>query len=272
VALLASAAAAVLALFAAAASPPPGPAPLPGPAPPPDPPGMDLLRAKRQATKAARSPSTPCPFLADDAKPVVDVPGTNRRAPFALYPLGFSKGGRFAWLETSQSFDDDQRSWTLHVVDLDRDRALVDRVFFVHTTGVGAMCAAGASTIARLLEQQQIDYGTPPTLAPADDPKAPPTIEVVAGKRDPEMARTPYRVLLRGPEGSKQLGRLWRVESESGEAPRAAPVVVGLLRSPFEPRVAVLATQKVIGVEAVEATMVTVLGGRLDRGWRKEAP
>ena len=263
---LAPTTAVLLALFGLA------PAPLPGPAPPPDPPGMDLLRAKRQSTKATRRASPGCRFLAADAKPIIDVPGTNRRAPFALYPLGFSKGGRFAWLETSQGFDDDQRSWTLHVVDLDRDRALVDRVFFVRAAGVRAMCAADAPAVTRLLEQQQITFGTPPALAPADDPKAPPTVEVVAGQRDPQGSRTPYRVWLRGPEGSKPIGQLWRVEAESGESPRAAPVVVGLLRSPFEPRVAVVAMQKVIGIEAVEATMVTVLGGRLDRGWSQQAP
>jgi hypothetical protein len=47
---------------------------------------------------------------------------------------------------------------------------------------------------------------------------------------------------------------------------------VGLLRSPFQPRVAVVAMQKVVGIEAVEFMDVTVMGGRLDRGWRQESP
>jgi len=94
----------------------------------------------------------------------------------------------------------------------------------------------------------------------------------VPGRRDAEIDRTPYRVLLRGPEGSKPLGVIWRGAAEPGDYPRAKPVILGLLRSPFEPRVAVVAMQKVVGTEAVEATAVTVMGGRLDRGWRKEAP
>jgi hypothetical protein len=68
------------------------------------------------------------------------------------------------------------------------------------------------------------------------------------------------------------VGVLWHVEVESGESPRAKPVIVGLLRSPFEPRVAVVAMQKVVGIEAVEFMDVTVMGGRLDRGWRQESP
>ena len=256
-------------LAAAPTTPAPGPTPLqsqPAPEPPP------LRTPQSPAKPSAKGPPRPCPFLAADAKPIIDVKGTNQRSPFAMYPLGFSQRGRFAWLETSQSFDDDQRSWTLHVVNLDNDRALVDRLFFVRRAGVPAMCDAIGATIARLLERQEIAFGTPPVLAPADDPKVPPTVEAVPGRRDAEIDRTPYRVLLRGPEGSKPVGVIWRGAAEPGDYPRAKPVILGLLRSPFEPRVAVVATQKVVGTEAVEATAVTVMGGRLDRGWRKEAP
>ena len=188
-----------------------------------------------------------------------------------MYPLGFSKRGRFAWLERSQSFDDDRYSWTLHLVDLDNDRSLVDRVFFLRKAGVPTMCDAEGETITRLLERYQIEFGTPPALEQPDPAKAPSSVEVDAGPRDAELGKTPYRVLLRAPEGSKRLGVIWRVEQKSGDYPRTKPVILGLLRSPFEPRVAVVATQKVTGIEAVEATAVWIMGGRLDRGWHNEA-
>jgi hypothetical protein len=62
---------------------------------------------------------------------------------------------------------------------------------------------------------------------------------------------------------------LWKVEVDSGQDPLAAPETKGLLRSPWEPRVAVVVTQKLTGTEGLLVTMVSMLGGRLDTGWRR---
>jgi hypothetical protein len=59
-----------------------------------------------------------------------------------------------------------------------------------------------------------------------------------------------------------------RVEVDSGQPPLGVPKLAGILRSPFEPRVAVLVTQQMIGDEGARLTVVKVLGARLDRGWR----
>ena len=164
------------------------------------PPGMvEELLAKRQAEEAARkaasrrkvSPPRPCPFLAADAKPIFEVKGTSQRLPQAMYPLGFSKQGRFAWLETSRGMEADGHTWFLHVVNLDNDRSLVNREFDVSKGGVPAMCDAEAPTITRLLERQGIAFGTAPALAPADDAKAPLGVELVAGRPIEEKSRTP---------------------------------------------------------------------------------
>jgi hypothetical protein len=259
-------------LAAAPTTPAPGPTP-PQSRPAPEPPPLRTPQSPaKPSEKALLRPPRPCPFLAADAKPIFEVKGTSQRVSQAMYPLGFSKQGRFAWLETSRGMEAEGHTWFLHVVNLDNDRSLVNREFDVSKGGVLAMCDAEAPTITRLLERQGIAFGTAPVLAPADDAKAPPTVELVAGRPIEEKSRMPYRVLLRGPEGSKQVGVLWRVEVSSGKDPRAKPVIVGLLRSPFERRVAVVAMQKVTGIEAVQFMDMIVLGGRLDRGWRKEAP
>ena len=157
---------AVLALLAAAQTP----APESPQAAPPEPPGMDVLRAKREAEESARkaapprevSPSRPCPFLSGDARPIIDVKGTNQRVPQAFYPIGFSKHGRFAWLETSKGMEEDQHSWFLHIVSLGSDRSLVKSEFSVPNPGVAAMCDAKSATLTRVLKRHGIVFGSAP--------------------------------------------------------------------------------------------------------------
>jgi hypothetical protein len=132
------------------------------------------------------------------------------------------------------------------------------------------MCTKHGVAIARVLRKQQIERGPDLVLEQPDAGRDPTDVELVIGRRDREAYKTPYRVILRGKNGIKQLGVMWRVEADSGEPPLGAPKLAGILRSPYEARVAVLASQTMIGTEGAEITTVKVLGGRLDKGWRTE--
>ena len=220
------------------------------------------------ATANTPAPAKPCTVLAPDAKPIIEVAGRGSRPPFAFYALGFSKSGRLAWLELRQGFDSEGYTWILYVVDLNSDRQLVEREFDFKSANVQSLCARHDAAIARVLDKLDVERGHTLALEQPEATLPPTTVELARGRRDREASKTPYRVLLRGKDGVKQLGTLWRVEVDSGDAPLGVPKLAGILRSPFEPRVAVLVTQQMIGDEGAALTRVRVLGARLDRGWR----
>ena len=222
------------------------------------------------ASTSAPPPAKPCTVLGPDARPMVEVAGKRDRAPLSFYALGFSKSGRFAWLESRRGFDSDGYNWILYVVDLNSDRQLVEREFPLKSASVQALCARYDAAIARVLDKLDVERGRALALEQPEANRTPTAVELAPGRRDREGHKTPYRVLLRGKDGVKQVGILWRVDVDSGQPPLGVPKLGGILRSPFEPRVAVLATQQMIGDEGSEITMVKILGARLDRGWRKE--
>ena len=228
-----------------------------------------LAAATANTPAPAPAPAKPCTVLAPDAKPIIEVAGKGSRPPLAFYVLGFSKSGRLAWLELRQGFDSDEYNWILYVVDLNSDRQLVEREFSLKSANVQSLCARHDTAIARVLDKFDVERGRALALEQPEATLPPTTVELARGRRDRKAYKTPYRVLLRGKDGVKQLGTLWRVEVDSGDAPLGVPKLAGILRSPFEPRVAVLVTQQMIGTEGAELTMVRVLGARLDRGWRK---
>ena len=227
-----------------------------------------LLVALLGAAVARESPKA-CGLLAPpDAKPIIEVAAKRARAPLAVYPLGFSRKGRLAWLESRLGFDSDQYNWLLYVVDLSTDRQLVEREFLMKSASVQALCARHEATIARVLDKMEIERGPALPLEQPDAARDPSAVDLVAGRRDREAHKTPYRVMLRGKDGVKQLGVLWKVDVDSGEPPVGPPKLAGILRSPFEARVAVVVTQQMVATEGAEISLVKVLGGRLDRGWR----
>jgi hypothetical protein len=212
-----------------------------------------------------------CAVVPAGSAPTLQVAAGRNRASLALYALGFSSSGTFAWLERRVGFDSDDHSWLLRVVDLDNDRTLVERAYATKAGSIGALCVRHGDVIAALLERYQIRYGVVPPLEHPEAARDPTAVDFVAGRRDPERQKTPHRVVLRGSGGTKEVGIAWQVEAGSGEPPLGKPALVGLMRSPYEPRVAVLCRQQMVATEGVELTMVTVFGGRLDRGWRATA-
>ena len=199
-----------------------------------------------------------------DATPLLEVPAREGRVPLTFYAVGFSRSGRFAWLERRRGFDDDQFDWSLYVQDLGRDRVVGVRSFSTKRGGLDAFCRTHGKTITALLDRNEIEVASPPRLeqpSPTGDPTA---VDLRPGRRDPDKGKTRFEVLLRGRASARSIGWIWRVEEQSGESPIGAPKLLGVVRSPHEPRVAVLVIQQMIGTEGVEVTLVKVLGGQLD--------
>jgi hypothetical protein len=228
-----------------------------------------LLLTVAAAGGAARpfAPAPVCPIVPVDAAPALDVAASRNRAPLAFYPLGFSKTGRFAWLERRVGFDSDETTWLLRIVDLASDRILAEPEYALKSGTLAGMCGRYGRTIARLLAKHGIERTSPLTLEQPEAGRDPTAVKFTAGRPDPERHRTSYRVTLQGREGTKQLGVLFRVGVESGEPPLSAPTLLGIMRSPWEPRIAVLCRQTMTGTEGAAITVITVMGGRLDRGW-----
>jgi hypothetical protein len=219
-------------------------------------------RADAAAPGAARDPSPrSCdPELAP--KPIIEVPAAGPRLPLALFALGFSSSGRFAWLEQRRGPDDDQFAWSLHVSDLVNDRALADHDFRVRRPGLTALCARHGRELAHLLAENGIDGSAVPALEQPKRGRDPVAVEARRAE-----GSGGYDVILRGRAGAKRIGSVETVDA----APKTAPKIAGIVRSPFEPRVAVAVTQEAGSTEGTKGATVTTVkffGGRLDKGWK----
>ena len=207
------------------------------------------------APGGARDPS---PLSCDPElapKPVIEVPGGGPRLPLALFVLGFSSSGRFAWLEQRRGSDDDHVAWSLHVSDLVNDHAVADRDFRVRRPGLTALCARHGRELARLLAENGIDGSTVPAL---EQPKHGHDPVAVEARR--AQGSSGYDVILRGRAGAKRIGSVEKIDP--------APKIAGIVRSPFEPRVAVAVTQETASADGAKVTLVKFFGGRLDKGWK----
>ena len=125
-----------------------------------------------------------------------------------------------------------------------------------------ALCRAHGVAIKRLLDQYGVQRGSP-VLEDAAAAQEPMKLELRQGKSRPDTGRIPYVLALHVREGVQRLGPLWQVAPDSGEPPVGAPKMLGFLRSPSEPRIAVIVTQEMLGTEGVAVTLVHVLGGLL---------
>ena len=216
---------------------------------------------------AVGSESSACGFLKPDAKPVLEIPAGERRAPLALYTIGFSANGHFAWLERRRAVNREKTEWSVHVVDLVNDKFLSERWFEMRQAEVAGLCERYGTAIAAMMEK----HGIQPVSASAFEQPvstADPTgFDVRPGLPNADNGKTPYDVILRSKIGGKRLGSVFRVDITAGEPPLGEPRIRGMLRNPFERRVAIFVLQDMTGTEGVEIPIVTVLGGRLDKGF-----
>jgi hypothetical protein len=212
--------------------------------------------------------AAPCGALRPGVKPVLEIAADERRAPLALYAIGFSPSGHFAWLERRRAVNREKIEWSVHILDLVSDHFLAERWFETHEGGdVATVCEKYGATIALMLDRQAIQ--TVPAIAfepvgPAGDLTG---FDLRPGLPDADTGKTPYDVILRSRAGVKRLGSVLRVDISAGEPPLSEPQVRGMLRNPFERRVAVFVLQNMVGTEGIEIPVVKVLGGRLDKGF-----
>jgi hypothetical protein len=210
---------------------------------------------------------SPCGVLRADVKPVLEIAAADRRAPLALYAVGFSPSGHFAWLERRRAVNREKTEWSMHIVDLVNDKFLAERWFEMRQGEVGAVCERYGTTIATMLEKHGIQPVEASTFEQPVSTTDPTGFDVRPGLPNAENGKTPYDVILRSKIGGKRLGSVFRVDITAGEPPLGEPKIRGMLRNPFERRVAIFVLQDMIGADGVEIPIVTVLGGRLDKGF-----
>ena len=211
--------------------------------------------------------AAPCGALSPAVSPILDISAGERIAPLTVYAIGFSPNGHFAWLERRRAFDREKTEWSLHVVDLVSDNFVAERWFTTRQAEVPSFCEKNGPTIALMLDRAGIQ---PVSVTAFEQPAStsdPTGFDVRAGASDPQSGRTPFDVILRSRNGGKRLGSVYRVDVTAGEPPLSEPRIRGMLRNPFERRVAVFLTQAMTGAEGIEITVIKVLGGRLGKGF-----
>jgi hypothetical protein len=211
--------------------------------------------------------ANPCGALSPAVKPILEIAAGERRAPLAVYAIGFSPNGHFAWLERRRASDREKTEWSVHVVDLVSDNFLAERWFTTRQSDVPSVCEKYGAAIALMLDRAGIQAVAATAFEQPASTSDPTGFDVRAGASDAQTGKTPYDVILRSHNGGKRLGSVVRVDVTAGEPPLSEPKIRGMLRNPFERRVAVFVTQEMIGTEGVEIPVLKVLGGRLDKGF-----
>ncbi len=211
--------------------------------------------------------AVPCGALRPTATPILDIGAADRHAPLAVYAIGFSPSGHFAWLERRRAADPEKTEWSLHIVDLVSDHFLAERWFETKRADVAGVCEKFGPAIAILLDKNDIQAVTASAFEQPSAANDPTGFDLRPGSPDAESGKTPYDVILRAKGGGKRLGSLYRVEVTAGEPPLGEPKIRGMLRNPFERRVAVFVTQDMVGSDGLQIPVVKVLGGRLDKGF-----
>jgi len=211
--------------------------------------------------------ATPCGALRPTATPILEIGAADHHAPLAVYAVGFSTSGHFAWLERRRAADPDKTEWSLHIVDLVSDHFLAERWFETKRADIAGVCEKYGPAIAILLDKSEIQAVAASTFEQPSATDDPTGFDLRPGSPDAESGKTPYDVILRGHSGGKRLGSLYRVDVTAGEPPLGEPKIRGMLRNPFERRIAVFVTQDMVGSEGIQIPVVKVLGGRLDKGF-----
>jgi hypothetical protein len=191
--------------------------------------------------------------------------------PLKLRVLGFSSTGRIALLEQRQG-EEPGGLWFLRIVDLKRDRLVAEREFETKELTTAALCRAHSAAIRGVLAKYEVQTSQLPTLLPfpvAADCGAV-ALELKRGSRAEGTTR--HEVWLKEDKNSKRLGVLREFAVESGRDPVGPPSVIGALRSPWEPRLAVLIRQDETEMEGAIAPLIRVMGAQLDAGWTSSGP
>jgi hypothetical protein len=166
-----------------------------------------------------------------------------------LHVLGFAPSGELAWLE-GRDGPSGATVWTMHVNNLVNDHEVAARTYRTGGPSAAAFCAEHRADAGALLSERGVTGGEFTAFDKPSIDGAPVSVLILPGS---SLTR---EIVMQGPPGTKVLGRL---PAGAGEAK-----ALGLIRSPFEERVAVL----VLIRDAINGRPgLRVLGGRLDKGW-----
>jgi hypothetical protein len=228
--------------------------------------------AQRADAPANQAEVGPCDRDADEGKPTIDVPGPGPQAALAVFALGFSASGRFAWLEQRRAAGAGAVEWSLHVTDLVDDRALAAQSFTVKRKGLVGLCVRHGRELARALAENGINSRVPSTLEQPEPSKDPVAVEFRRAHAAEATDEGPMLndLILRGRAGSKRIASLPDAQAAPGGNTAGAPKVLGIVRSPFERRVAVAVAHDVVATNGAHSTVVQFFGGRLDKGWKSD--
>ncbi len=193
-----------------------------------------------------------------EGKPLLAIAGHDGNPALSVFALGFSPTGRLAWLEQRVRPGDRDVEWSIQVVDLINDRALPGKSFHV-ARGVNAMCAQHGAEVGDLLQESAISASVDLALEQPTPGKDPTGVALRPAPAGGGTSLGAIDVVLRGLPGEKKIGVL----PQPGGG--TAPTVIGFLRSPFEPRVAVAVVQPRDADRRGPA--IRFFGCRLDKRW-----
>jgi len=182
--------------------------------------------------------------------------------------IGFAKSGHLAWIERARSVDGPE-FWRLQVQNLDQDKKdLTVDLWPEEDQEITAanFCKAFSDSIDKSLAKFAIQPAKSLVPVPAGAQSAIAEVEIQKGTKD-QNSQTLHTMIMKTTKGQKTLGTVRQVDPDTGQDPISAPKLVGLLKSPFEQRVAVLFYQETQGAEATTNCALQVFGSRLDKGW-----
>jgi hypothetical protein len=208
-----------------------------------------------------------CSSLAARARRVlleVKQDPARHQLPARIRLLGFSRHGRLALLEQREAEESDGGLWTVRIVDLETHGSIVEEELETEVDSVEAFCERHRERLGQILAAHRIETSPLPRLARLPTTQHGSRLSVALRRRErtAEGTRT-FEVWLSRNDGARRLGVVEQAYVESGRDPTTAPRVLGVLASPFEPRIAVLIRQDRIGIEAAVVPLVRVLGSRL---------
>jgi hypothetical protein len=183
--------------------------------------------------------------------------------PARIRLLGFSRHGRLALLEQREGEESDGGLWTVRIVDLETNGSIVEEELETEVDSVEAFCERHRERLGQILAAHRIETSPLPRLArfPTTHQGSRISLALRRRERTADATRT-FEVWLSQNGGTRQLGVVEQAYVESGRDPTTAPRVLGVLTSPFEPRIAVLIRQDRIGTEAAVVPLIRVFGSR----------
>jgi hypothetical protein len=209
-------------------------------------------------------PTTCVPSNATSALLELERNPARHQLPVRIRLLGFSRHGRFALLEQREGEEIEGGLWTVRVIDLETNGSILEEELETDVDTMDAFCESHRERLSQILAIHQIEASPLPKLVqlPITHQGIRISLALRRGNRTTDAVR-PFEIWLSTKGRPRQLGVVEQIYVESGRDPTGAPRVLGVLTSPFEPRIAVLIRQDLVGTEAAVIPLVRVFGAKL---------